>query len=95
MKLKLSVWVRMWRKHKVAQKHKRTRARKDLGMLKAYPRERKTRKVHLLSLQKNLLRQCKKLDKSKKHGKKGKQDMKTEAQFKSDFSEYNCLCSQA
>lgn len=93
MKLKLSVWVRMWRKHKVVQKQKRSCARKDLGMLKAYPRERKTRKV--LPLQKNLLRQCKKLEKSKKHGEKGKLDMKTEAQFKSDFSEYNCLCSQA
>lgn len=34
-----SVWVRTWRKHKVAQRQQRSCARKDLGMLKVYPRE--------------------------------------------------------
>lgn len=41
MKLTLSVWVRTWRKHKVAQRKQRNCARKDLGMLKVYPRERR------------------------------------------------------
>lgn len=97
-KLNLCIWMRLWRKHKAAQRQQRTVVLEGwrLGHAKGITKEGGTPASAPARAPEGYLKVVLNIEKVfKKHAEKGKQDMRTEAQFKSDSSECKCLYSQA